>query len=229
MLSLVLRETLIFIHRFQVEHGTSPTIRELEAGLGIGHGSAQSRQNRLIEKGFLQSLPGKARTLRLRSQAIDYLMAIGEYLSMPIHSNIIPLLGEIAAGYLSDPATESEAFEIEHLDSANHFALRVSGDSMVNAGILNGVVAIFKQVPDGYEPKPGAIVAAYVEAILSSGLAGYFKSRESTLPRSSLRHSPNLGASQWNLDRNDDRPAVIPAAAISAIYFCRSRYTIWEV
>jgi repressor LexA len=163
MLSLVLRETLIFIHRFQVEHGTSPTIRELEAGLGIGHGSAQSRQNRLIEKGFLQSLPGKARTLRLRSQAIDYLMAIGEYKTIQMNSNIIPLFGEIAAGYLSDPATESETFEIEHLDSANHFALRVSGDSMVNAGILNGVVAIFKQVPDGYEPKPGAIVAAYVE------------------------------------------------------------------
>lgn len=162
-LSLVLQETLIFIHRFQVEQGTSPTIRELETGLGIGHGSAQSRQNRLIEKGFLQSLPGKARTLRLRSQAIEFLKSIGEYLLPPTNSNVIPLLGEIAAGYLSDPATEIENFEIEHLDFAHHFALRVSGDSMINAGILNGVVAIFKQVPDGYEPKPGAIVAAYVE------------------------------------------------------------------
>ncbi len=163
MLSLVLQEALVFIYQFQVQQGTSPTVRELAAGLRIGHGSAQDRRDRLIKLGFLQRLQGKARNLKLMDRAIEFLMSIGEYQSISINSNSIPLLGEIAAGYLSDPATELEAFEIEHLDSANHFALRVSGDSMVNAGILNGVVAIFKQVPDGYEPKPGAIVAAYVE------------------------------------------------------------------
>ncbi len=162
-LTPVLQEALVFIYQYQVQHDTSPTVRELSAGLSIGHGSAQDRRDRLINLGFLQRLQGKARNLKLMQRAIEFLASIGEYQAVQINSNIIPLLGEIAAGYLSDPATELEAFEIEHLDSANHFALRVSGDSMVNAGILNGVVAIFKQVPDGYEPKPGAIVAAYVE------------------------------------------------------------------
>lgn len=163
MMTPVLQEALIFIYQFQVQQGTSPTVRELSTGLNIGHGSAQDRRDRLINLGFVERLQGKARNLKLTAQAIEFLRSIGEYLVITNPSNVIPLLGEIAAGYLSDPATESEAFEIEHLDSESHFALRVSGDSMVNAGILNGVVAIFKQVPDGYEPKPGTIVAAYVE------------------------------------------------------------------
>lgn len=167
-LSLVLRETLIetliFIHSFQLEHDNSPTVRELQVGLKIGHGTAQARQNRLIEEGLLHCLPGKARGTRLTEKAIDYLKSIGQYkLPTDLNSNVIPLLGEIAAGYLSDPSTEVESFEMESLDATKHFALRVSGDSMVNAGILNGVVATFEKVSDGYEPKPGTIVAAYVE------------------------------------------------------------------
>jgi len=164
MLTSALIETLIFIHGFQVEYGISVTVRELAEGLDIGHGTAQARWNRLMEKGFLKKLTGKARTLRVTEVGIEHLKAIGKYqLSDNSSSNMIPVWGEISAGYLSEPSTEREFLEIDHLDSQRHFGLRVSGDSMINAGILNGVVAIFEKVADGYEPRSGEIVAVYVE------------------------------------------------------------------
>jgi repressor LexA len=77
----------------------------------------------------------------------------------------LPVRGEIAAGALFEPATETE--EYLTLDYAGRrpedFALRVSGRSMVGDCIPDGAFVVMRPVPDGYEPRPGEIVAVWVE------------------------------------------------------------------
>jgi repressor LexA len=163
MLTTVLSETLVCIHQFQSRYDISPSIRYLSRELNLGPSTVVGRRNRLKVLGFIDYLPGKMRTIRLMPGAIAHLIELGEYHGISSVKKQIPLLGEIAAGYLSQPATNPESVELEDFDPDRDFGLRVSGDSMVNVGILDGFIAIFKRVPDGYEPKAGEIVAAYVE------------------------------------------------------------------
>ncbi|MBE9028297.1 repressor LexA [filamentous cyanobacterium LEGE 11480] len=165
MLSPVLSETLVFIHQFEVRYGVPPSYSDFRKEMGIGQGTIQYRLGRLESRGYATSLKGRNRSLCLTDQAIAHLQSIGKYQAPdttdPMHQ--IPFLGEIAAGYLSEPATHNEFMEIATLDPKQHFTLKISGDSMIGVGILNRATAVFKRVPDGYEPRPGQIVAAYVE------------------------------------------------------------------
>ena len=99
----------------------------------------------------------------MTEKAIAYLQSIGKYQGNSAESSSpikIPCWGEIAAGFLSEPAISPELIDFECPDPKTDFSLRVSGDSMIGAGIANGASVIFKRVPDGYEPRPGQIVAA---------------------------------------------------------------------
>lgn len=168
MLSPVMSETLVFMRQFEVRYGVTPSYSDFRKEMGIGQGTIQYRLRRLESLGYVASLQGRNRARCLTDKAIAYLKANAQYDSgdasaLPV-LNLIPCLGEIAAGYLSEPATHNEEFvEIEMFDPNQHFSLKVSGDSMIGAGILDRATAVFKRVPLGYEPKPGQIVAAYVE------------------------------------------------------------------
>jgi repressor LexA len=166
MLSPVLSETLVFIHHFEARYHVTPSYSDFRSGMRIGQGTIQYRLRQLTAAGYTTALKGRNRSLCLTEKAIVALKAMGQYresnVVIPFAKSSIPFFGEIAAGYLSEPAMNEESIELD-IDPSTHFALIVSGDSMIEAGIFDRSTVVFKRVPDGYEPKPGQIVAAYVE------------------------------------------------------------------
>jgi repressor LexA len=166
VLTKVLSETLVGIYRFHLQYGVMPSVRDLKTVLQKSHGAVQHRRDKLEAQGYIAWLSGKSRSITITDKGMAHLRAIGAY-QPPEPSilaiNRLPLLGEIAAGYLSEPARNDAFVEVETFDAKHHFTLTVSGDSMIGVGIIDRATAVFKRVPDGYEPKPGQIVAAYVE------------------------------------------------------------------
>ena len=83
----------------------------------------------------------------------------------PVPAEPLPIQGEIAAGAMFEPATDTQ--EYLTLDYAERkvgdFVLRVSGRSMVGDCIPDGAFVVMRPTPDGYEPRPGEIVAVWVE------------------------------------------------------------------
>jgi repressor LexA len=132
------------------ERGYPPTVREIGEAVGLTSSSSVHAQLANLErKGLLRKDPTKPRAMALAS---DGPRAEGA---------TVPLLGRIAAGapimatehvedYLSVPATFAT-------DGAEHFALRVAGDSMIGAGILDGDMVVIRSQETA---RDGDIVAA---------------------------------------------------------------------
>ena len=130
-------EILSFIQQCLEENGVPPTQNEIATKFGL-KGTYGVRQHlRLMEKkGCLRLSQGKARGIQLTS-------SISRFKNQEIHE--IPLIGQIAAG---KPVLAIENVESHLKISAgvfkgkNLFALRVQGNSMINAGIKAGDIAI---------------------------------------------------------------------------------------
>jgi repressor LexA len=148
-------EILSFIRGFLQKNGLPPTHDEIATQFRLkGTYGVRQHLSLMEKKGFLQLRQGKARGIRLTSAASP--------LSDPkIHN--IPLIGRIAAG---QPVLAVENVE-DHLkigagvfQGENLFALRVQGDSMINAGINSGDIAIINQQP---EVNSGEIAAVLID------------------------------------------------------------------
>lgn len=133
------------------ENQYPPSIRQMMKAMGLkSPAPVQSRLEHLRTKGYIQWTEGKARTIQLTQDAMRG----------------VPIKGVIAASSLVDIFPDAE---VEYLDLAglslkpNYFALRVRGDSMVEAMIDHGDIVILKPVPDPKTLKNGTIVAARVE------------------------------------------------------------------
>jgi repressor LexA len=133
------------------ENQYPPSIRQMMKAMGLkSPAPVQSRLEHLRSKGYIQWTEGKARTIQLTQNAMRG----------------VPIKGVIAAGSLVDvfPDTEVEYLDLAGLSlKPNYFALRVRGDSMVDAMIDDGDIVIIKPVPDPKTLKNGTIVAARVE------------------------------------------------------------------
>ena len=146
-------EILAFIRECLKENGVPPTHNEIATQFGL-KGTYGVRQHlRLMEKkGYLRLSQGKARGIRLTS-------AISSLNDREIHE--IPLLGRIAAG---QPVLAVENVEGHLKISAgvfqgkDLFALRVQGDSMINAGIKAGDIAIINQQPKVHNGEIAAVL-----------------------------------------------------------------------
>lgn len=128
-----------------------PSIRQMMKAMGLkSPAPVQSRLEHLRSKGYIEWTEGKARTIRLTQEA----------------RRGVRILGTIAAGSLVDTYPDSD---VEYLDLAGlslrptYFALRVRGDSMVDAMIDSGDIVILKPVSDPKSLKNGTIVAARVQ------------------------------------------------------------------
>ncbi|MTJ06700.1 MULTISPECIES: transcriptional repressor LexA [unclassified Anabaena] len=128
----------------------SPSIRQMMQGMNLkSPAPIQSRLEHLRNKGYIGWNEGRARTLRILH---------------PVKQGV-PILGTIAAGGLIEPFTDA----VEHLDLANlslppqSYALRVSGDSMIEDLIADGDVVFLRPVAEPNQLKNGTIVAARVE------------------------------------------------------------------
>lgn len=133
------------------EAGQSPSYREIQAHFGYkAVGTVQDHVKALIRKGLLEKPTGEGR--RARS-------LVPCERTPPVEARRLPIYGEIAAG----PARETEQIEIGSIViSASggrqpDFALRVVGDSMIGAGILEGDFLIVERTPDA---RNGDIVVA---------------------------------------------------------------------
>jgi len=181
MLTRKQHELLMFIHERIKETGVSPSFDEMKDALDL---ASKSGIHRLItaleERGFLRRLAHRARALevvKLPQQATSAAPAKGRQpfnpqviegegrAEAPIAANDVrelPLLGRIAAG------TPIEAIQHERervmvpesmLGAGEHYLLEVNGDSMINAGILDGDYVVIRKTDTA---QSGEIVVALV-------------------------------------------------------------------
>jgi repressor LexA len=182
MLTRKQHELLMFIHERIKETGVSPSFDEMKDALDL---ASKSGIHRLItaleERGFLRRLAHRARALEVvkmpqqataaappkgrapfKPQVVEG-VRISD--SAPMASDVrdIPVLGKIAAGTPID-AIQHERDRVpvpeSMLGAGEHFILEVQGDSMINAGILDGDQVIIKR---GDTAHSGEIVVALVK------------------------------------------------------------------
>jgi repressor LexA len=182
MLTRKQHELLMFIHERIKETGVSPSFDEMKEALDL---ASKSGIHRLItaleERGFLRRLPHRARALEVvkmpqqatassppkgrapfRPQVVEG-VRVPEGPTTTADVRELPVLGRIAAG------TPIEAIQHERdrvpvpeamLGAGEHFILEIQGDSMINAGILDGDQVIIKRTDSAHS---GEIVVALVK------------------------------------------------------------------
>ena len=180
MLTAKQQELLLFIHRRLEEGGVSPSFDEMKDALDL---KSKSGIHRLIsaleERGFIRRLPNRARALEIvklpeglgkapasppaatplrppqAASAREIPVAANDVIEIPLH-------GRIAAG-MPIEAMEGQAMlsvPAALLGSGDHYALEVSGDSMIEAGILDGDYALIQRTENARE---GQIVVALID------------------------------------------------------------------
>ncbi|MES2754927.1 MAG: transcriptional repressor LexA [Pseudomonadota bacterium] len=175
MLTKKQHELICFINDRLGDTGVSPSFEEMKDALDL---KSKSGVHRLIsaleERQFLRRLPNRARALEVlrmpdrpveKRASVSTLSTLGAARPAPQPANDvieIPLHGRIAAGVPIE-AFESDAtlsVPTALLGAGEHYALEVSGDSMVEAGILDGDYALIKRQDVA---RDGEIVVALVD------------------------------------------------------------------
>ena len=102
----------------------------------------------LEERGFIRRLPNKARAIEVLKVPSDLEISAPEVPQAANDSIAIPMVGKIAAGVpIEAIQQDGNVFKIPQgmIGRGDHFALEVEGESMINAGILDGDVVIIKK------------------------------------------------------------------------------------
>ena len=129
---------LEFIARTVRERGYPPTVREIGEAVGLTSSSSVHAQLANLERrGLLHKDPTKPRAMALEAPRVEGVA--------------VPLLGRIAAGapvMAEQHVEEYLTVPMGFVDGAEHFALRVAGDSMLGAGIFDGDVVVVRRQDD---------------------------------------------------------------------------------
>ena len=193
MLTRKQHELLCFINDRLSETGVSPSFEEMKEALDL---KSKSGVHRLIsaleERNFIRRLPNRARALEIlrlpdamKAKPAGKTPAVaaprGAATPPPAANDVleIPLHGRIAAG-LPIEAIEGQSMlsvPAALLGPGEHYALEVAGDSMVEAGILDGDYALVRRVD---KARDGEIVVALVDD--AEATLKYFR-REGTMVR----------------------------------------------
>ena len=181
MLTAKQHELLLFIQRKLEETGISPSFEEMKEALEL---KSKSGVHRLIsaleERGFLRRLPNRARALEVLREPEDVRTG-GKRVAANSNDPVtrvttpprvapasvandiieIPLHGRIAAGVPIEALESDRMLPVPAalLGAGEHFALEVSGDSMIEAGIFDGDYALVKKTDTA---RDGEIVIALV-------------------------------------------------------------------
>jgi len=142
-----------FLVQYVDRHGYPPTVREIGRAVGLASPSTVHAHLANLERaGLLRRDPTKPRALELTGR--------GSAVRRAVAPRMLPLVGQIAAG---GPVLAEELIEdyvsVPEVIGAGDFILRVRGDSMVNAGILDGDFAVVRRQPDA---RDGDVVVALV-------------------------------------------------------------------
>ncbi|ODU20735.1 MAG: repressor LexA [Sphingomonas sp. SCN 67-18] len=174
MLTRKQHELVCFIHDRLAETGVSPSFEEMKEALDL---KSKSGVHRLIsaleERAFIRRLPNRARALEIlrmpeRAEQRPAPKAAPQpnvARQTPIAANDvleIPLHGRIAAGVPIEALEGQSMLSVPAalLGSGEHYALEVAGDSMVEAGILDGDYALIRRADTA---RDGQIVVALVD------------------------------------------------------------------
>lgn len=151
------KEVLEFIARFTDENGYPPTVREIGDHFDISLRAVQDHIAACQKKGYLSQCQKRSRSIRVlkNEEGVSETKAF---------TSRIPLLGTVAAGkpLLSEENVDGYVTIAEPFVRPGkiYFALRVRGSSMINAGILEGDLAIIEKADVASE---GQIVVAVVD------------------------------------------------------------------
>lgn len=134
------------VHEFQIRNSFPPTLQELSDIVGVKSKNAIVKHLSALEKkGYIHKSGASARGLKIIN--FDSLEENSVESQMP--QNSVPLVGQVAAGLpiLAEENIEKYVSIPDYLISSNHqyFALRVQGDSMIDAGIYNFDIVIVKK------------------------------------------------------------------------------------
>ena len=166
MLTAKQHELLHFIHDRLGQTGVSPSFDEMREALAL---KSKSGVHRLIsaleERQFIRRLPNRARALEVvRMPEVTAPAAVAPTMVRTAANDTIeiPLHGRIAAGTPIEALQGSEGFAVPAalLGPGEHYALEVSGDSMVEEGILDGDFALIRRVDTA---RDGEIVVALID------------------------------------------------------------------
>jgi repressor LexA len=143
------REKIIgFVRRHIEEHGFAPSVREIGRAVGVRSTKAvKYHLDILVEQGVIERTPGHARSLAFSAER--RMSGQGPGISLP-------LVGRIAAG-APVLAVENVEDQVSLSQFRDCFLLRVQGQSMAGAGIMDGDLVIVRQRSDA---RPGEIVVA---------------------------------------------------------------------
>jgi len=132
-----------------------PSVREIGEAVGLSSSSTvHNHLNQLERRGLIKRDPSKSRTVQLVADA--------ELDQQRRNAVVVPIIGNVAAGtpILADQNIEDHILLSPELAKDGYFLLRVRGDSMINAGILDGDLVL---VRPQHEASNGSIVVALVD------------------------------------------------------------------
>lgn len=128
------RRILEFISETVRDQGYPPTVREIGEAVGLTSSSSVHAQLANLERrGLLHKDPTKPRAMTLSEPRVEGV--------------VVPVLGRIAAGapvLAAEHVEEYLTVPMGFVSGAEHFALRVQGDSMIDAGILDGDTVVVR-------------------------------------------------------------------------------------
>lgn len=160
-------EILFFIKKIIETQGFSPTVREICKGVGLkSPSSVHGYLERLEAKGYIEKSAMKNRTVIIKNQDSDMMLAKKQTVD-------IPIIGRVAAG---SPILASENIEdtfpipTNLAENKDLFMLKVFGESMINIGILDGDYVLVEKRSTA---KNGDIVLALIDD--SATIKRFFK------------------------------------------------------
>ena len=182
MLTKKQKDLLLFIHERMAEGDIAPSFDEMREALNLKSKSGIHRLiTALVERGYLERLPHRARALEVKKLPEGYkvpandksraasqsreIESVRESVPAGVLANFqsIPLYGRIAAGTpIEAIRQEGPSIEVPPslIGKGDHYALEIDGDSMVNIGIQDGDTVIIKRCENAED---GAVVVALVD------------------------------------------------------------------
>ena len=183
MLTRKQKDLLLFIHQKMSEDDIPPSFEEMKDALGLKSKSGIHRLiSALVERGYIERLPHRARALQIKRLPDGFLRSRGEVAGGTLGGTVgrsmanieainsaagnfdeVPLYGRIAAGTpIEAVRDEGEILQVPQgfVGSGEHYALVVDGDSMVNAGINDCDTVIIRRCDSA---ENGEIVVALID------------------------------------------------------------------
>lgn len=151
MLTTQEHNTLQFIRNYLAQYGYAPKFKEIGLGIGVtSQGTVHRYVQSLEDKGYIDRMKGNSRGMSL--------------VELPLVSApTIPLVGKIAAGLPIEAIEDQQELNLSEMFMGPElFALRVTGDSMMDAGILDNDYVIIKKQPVAHD---GDIVVAMIDKV----------------------------------------------------------------